>query len=450
MSAAPALQQTPETTESSQNEALRESGEFLIEKTFTEKGVEGLESLAEEDVVSNVKRMEALTETSVDVPESANELATQLQAAKKQAESDLLAAKKKLFFALGKGTDYEQAKAELEPMKAAVVEATEALEGAKEEQTPQDTSLREAPIETVNPSAEGEEPTAEPVEESVSAEPEAPAQEADATKKAEVQEEVSPKEEASESAAPEAVNEKGEADWGALIVEEQHKKESAENDYTEAQKILTDFQQERAGTLTPIEQKYVAVLQTQLEMDRLTAALAGSQMALYAINKNIEKLKATDPENPAVAILTEEQTEKTNFSQNLTAQLETAATQHHEIREDYDIAMEAFDESVSEEGDTEDTEDLTGGSFGGSNFERPLALTPEDEASFEARAAGVEVGKHVQKETKDKEGSRAKGLWSFMKRKGGQMAHPRMKLSTAGGAGVKKKRGFFKWLFGIK
>ncbi len=448
MSAAPALDLQPKTNEETSGGEARESGEFSIEKAFAEKGGEGLEKLAGSEVARSLERIKALAEVPAEVAATAMELIAQLKALKEQTEADLLASKKKLDMALGKVST---------PNKGGDVKKTDGPAILQETQTtaePEAPDEREAIALTkiksipVPEEATTEEMVIEPskipgAEEA--AKIEAPTGRKDAHEELEVTEKD---------------KEPILSDWEALTAEEMQKKAAAEQDYEEAQKALSDFKAQRNDSLTPIEQKYVLALEAQLEMDRLAAAHAENQIALYDANEGIERLSAQGENAGGLDSLIEQRNAKDLHSKNLAAQFEEAAKHHDDVLAEYESALEDFTEEAAGEGlegdekedekneapmENVDTEKSTGGSFGGGGFERPLHLSEEDEANFEARQAGV---------GDEKKAGVFSRMWRATKNQGKAATHPAMKLGGAGDAKKKKdkkdKKGFFKWFFSDK
>ncbi len=483
MPAAPALDLTKDPVESIPAEATTESGEFLIERTFAEKGLEGLAELASKDIVKAVDRVKMLAEVPAEVAQTAMDAVTQLKAIKEKAEAELLASKKKLFLAMGKDTDLDQARASLEPLKAEVARRSADLSVAEAGTEVPTRKVEEDVLKTVK--VEDEDGVSEPIA-SITEEVHAPVVEDEALPLTQMKgiplpeasnEEmilesnlVEGAEEASvlevppgrmdaqeELVIPQVSESAVSIDWELLAKEELAKKESAETDYQEAQKALYEFKKQRPVKLLPIEQKYVLALEAQLEMDRLASAHAENQLALFEVNKNIEVLGSTEDTEGELYKLIEQRNAKDLHSRNLVTQYEEATGLHDKVLEEYETSLEDFSENAepvqevvmeeSEESNV-DTELSTGGSYVGADFEkRKLFLTPEDEANFEARRAGVGIESPKKPGLFSKASKQAKETTGFFKEQASSTVNPGMGPSVESGGGEKKKKGVLTWLF---
>lgn len=457
MSAAPVL---AEEEAVQGQEATRESGVFAIEKAFQEKGTEGLASLADNEVEVMSGKIRELATIDSEIVKVAGDEAAALTKAKEMAVNALNAAKDSLIdditaevkkgIQAGVKSSSEKViqlfpdKKEATPDKPVQEAAEEKVTAPDVPEQAQEELNEEEAIPLVKEKKKSvllpEEPEGEMIIES--------SREKGAEKAAAIEvpagresamEEIELSEEEAVEAAP--------IDYGQLISEEAKKKETAASDYQDAQKVLSEFKAGRSGALTPIESKYVAALESQLEMDRLASAHAENQINLYELNQKIEALAAVNENDPEIDKLIQQRNAKDVHSRNLAEQYDASVKNHDAVLGDYENSLQAFTQETVEEVEDEPPlavgggGDSTGGSYGGSDFEkRALKLTPEDEASFEARQAGVGV---------EKKPGLLKRAAASVGRAGRSAVNPEMKLSApAGGKKKKKKKGFFRWMFG--
>lgn len=461
--------QSERELQTQERSAAPETGDVSFEKVFAEKGVDGLVALGGEEAVKAAERIRMLAEVPIDVASTAVDVVEELKATREKAEAELMAAKKKLFLALGKGEEFESAREKLEPLKERVEEAKTAEQAAAMEskrevasepvETQEEVAEEASPDVPMEEGAQAEQPVAEATDEAKPPEsPETvtesqiepiPVPEAGEEK----MEFESTNVEGAEAAAemeipagretpqeelelPEDMETAPGMDWGKLIAEERNKLEVVEQDYVDAQTALADFKKQREGALAPIEQKYVAALEAQLEMDRLASAQMNNQIALYDLNRDIEALTSEGKEGGEIDKLIQQRNAKDVHSRRLAEQYDAAVKAHDETLEDYESSLAAYSEQNEESQEaaveSEEEENVP--------EKRELRLTPEDEASFEARQAGVEK-KEKKKKTKKEKNGMMKKLFSAP-----------VKVSEKKGAGQKEKKekkGFFQRFVGF-
>lgn len=522
MTAVPAATTEEQVPSAESSETGRESGEFSIEKTLAENGVEGLKLLAAREVDAMSERIgelaaidpdavsvakdesEALGKAKVIAINALNaakdslvrdltgEVKTAIgieksaEAALESAKAELLAEKKKLFLEKSGKELSEKGQELLTPAKAKVEEAAAAVEAMRPPEPAEGLSPEEAERlgflgmktdDAVDREFNELMREAGVLQKEGADDPAIEIPEADPS--LEIEHTISPEAAAAkamdvpagrenaqeELAQAEAGDPLPGIDYEPLIADERKKQEAVAQDYQDAQKALQDFRRDRPGNLTPIEQKYVSALEAQLEMDRLGSAQIENQIALYEVNAKIEALSSDESASDELDKLIELRDAKDRHSYELAAQYAAAVAAHDRILEEYESSLESFEQADAaedqeptsedveedaaehdEEIEEGDTELSTGASMGGANFERGLYLTPEDEANFEARQAGVKQGKRGSGVLE----SAASAMKDLKK-----ATTPQMKLSGGGAekeAPKEKKKGgkFFRWLFSSK
>lgn len=180
-------------------------------------------------------------------------------------------------------------------------------------------------------------------------------------------------------------------DWENLKREETAKLESAKKDYEQVNQTLREFKESREKGMTPIENKYLKALETQIQMDELSLKHAENQIDLYDVNEKIETLShGGDVVSSEIDQLIERRNAKDALSRELADAQEKAEQTHEAALAAYMKALEALqahpsdsveaeagdDQEASEEEGEEPTEPVVGMEKAA---KKPLTLNPEDE-----------------------------------------------------------------------
>ncbi|PIP60590.1 hypothetical protein COX00_02580 [Candidatus Uhrbacteria bacterium CG22_combo_CG10-13_8_21_14_all_47_17] len=258
-----------------------------LEKLFTEKGFEGLQTLASAETQTLLGQFDALSTPEPEAATFAPAESAELTEAAGKAKQDLQTALQS-FEASGK------------PVAETMEVSQEVLEPTEEEEAEPVPLVKLKPVEST------------------------PAP----------QEEI-------EASAEEALSEK--FDWKELKEEEASKLETAKADYEQVNQTLQAFKDAHQGAMTPIEKKYLNALETQIEMDYISLQHAENQIDLYAVNEKIEILSHDENmEGSQVDALIEQRNVKDALSKEFAEEFLAAETAHDTALADYMKAYEGL------------------------------------------------------------------------------------------------------------